>query len=202
MELEMRGLSHHRGELVIPVVLAACGFAVYVGSGPANSASDVAECHGVPATIVGAGGSERLVGTNHRDVILARSGFDEIDGRRGRDRICGGSGDDSIDGGGGKDLVFGGAGDDNLWGGPAADVIGAANGSDFLDGGSGGRDRLFGRAGQDLLLGGAGLSDECHGGSPSDDRDGRGDLAGRRSCEVTRGAKRLNVDQIPEPAEP
>ena len=49
-----------------------------------------ATCRGVPATIVGTGGNDALVGTPARDVIAAFGGDDSIASLAGRDLVCAG----------------------------------------------------------------------------------------------------------------
>ena len=62
-----------------------------------NVAPVAAGCDGVPATIVGTGGSDTLNGNGANDVIVGRGGDDRITAGGGIDRVCGGSGNDTID---------------------------------------------------------------------------------------------------------
>lgn len=79
-------------------------------------------CFGVPATIVGTNGNNRLKGTSRDDVIVGLGGNDIINGKGGNDRICGGKGKDVIIGGRGNDFLDGGSGFDILSGGRGTDV--------------------------------------------------------------------------------
>lgn len=103
-------------------------------------------CNARPATVIGTGGTDVLVGTRRRDVIHALGGDDTIRGLAGNDVVCGGTGDDELRGGKGRDLLGGGSGDDDLFGGA---------GQDRLRGGSG-DDRLVGDRGLDLCMPGSG----------------------------------------------
>jgi len=103
-------------------------------------------CNGLPATIVGTPGADRLIGTPVRDVIVGLGGNDSIYGQGADDVICGGDGNDVInggtendyiDGGNGDDRVIGDAGNDNLFGGAGTDRVFAGPGMDLLDGGTG-----------------------------------------------------------------
>jgi Ca2+-binding RTX toxin-like protein len=95
-------------------------------------------CHGEPATILGTGGDDRLVGTARRDVVVAGAGDDHVRSLGGRDLVCGGPGADVLDGGAGADRLYGGT-----------DRVGDDPGGTFLVG-----DVLRGGAGSDLLVGG------------------------------------------------
>lgn len=119
--------------------------------------AQVATCAGQPATVVGTGGADQLVGTRGDDVILARGGADVIRTFAGHDLICAGRGADVVRSGIWADRVFGNAGGDRLLGGGGADDL-------F---GNRGADRLFGRGGADELNGGAGF-DLCRGNRGAD----------------------------------
>ena len=93
-------------------------------------------CEGRPATIVGTGGADLIVGTNGPDVIVAGSGDDRVYGLNGADVVCLGSGDDYVDAGNGNDIAYGHDGKDQLFG---------ANGADWLNG----------QWGDDMIVGGA-----------------------------------------------
>jgi hypothetical protein len=116
---------------------------------PAASGEVQAVCGGLPATIIGTPGADRLSGTEHPDVIAGLDGPDVISGLGGDDVICGGAGQDTIYGGAGKDRLLGGAGGDSLFGD-------AAN------------DRLLGQGGDDILQGGLGNNDVARGGPLTD----------------------------------
>lgn len=87
-------------------VYGTCG----AGSGDGTAAGTT--CAGLPATILGTRGADRIVGTPGRDVIVAGAGDDVISGRGGNDVICGGRGNDRLRGGRGKDVCRGGTGQD------------------------------------------------------------------------------------------
>lgn len=92
-------------------------------------------CAGLPATIVGTEGADRIAGTTGDDVIAALGGNDTVFGLGGNDVVCGGIGDDKIKGGAGTDQLFGEDGRDRLVGGPGK--------PDLCDGGPG-KDRARG----------------------------------------------------------
>ena len=126
------------------VVAAFVALAV-VAVGPA-SGQDVPTCEGVPATIVGTEGNDRINGTPGDDVIVGLGGRDRIAGGAGNDLICGGEGIDIIKGQRGRDRIFGGPGKDRVFGNSGRDVV---------DGGPG-RDKVFGGGGLDTITGGPG----------------------------------------------
>jgi hypothetical protein len=84
---------------------------------------DVTECNGVPATIFGTDGRDRIQGTAAPDVIVALGGSDRVDAQQGNDIVCGGRGADTILGGPGDDQLAGERGADNLLGGVGANVV-------------------------------------------------------------------------------
>ncbi|HEU5142990.1 MAG TPA: hypothetical protein VFU04_07530 [Solirubrobacterales bacterium] len=116
-------------------------------------------CRGVPATIVGTPGSDRLLGTGGPDVIAGSGGDDTVVGRAGRDLICSGGGNDRVVAGPAADRVFGGRGADRLLGGGGPDLLARNPGRDLLEGGAG-FDRLRGGGGFDRCHGGAGFDPE------------------------------------------
>jgi uncharacterized repeat protein (TIGR01451 family) len=116
-------------------------------------------CRGVPATIVGTAGSDRLIGTGGPDVIAALGGGDTVLAEAGRDLICSGGGNDRVVAGPAADRVFGGGGADRLLGGGGPDLLAGNPGRDVLRGGAAG-DRLRGGAGFDRCVGGAGFDPE------------------------------------------
>jgi Ca2+-binding RTX toxin-like protein len=94
---------------------------------------------GLPITVEGGGGSDRLDGdavTAGTEVLDGGDGNDRIDGFGGADQVLGGAGDDQLEGNGGTDVVLGGDGNDTLAGddqaSPAADVIDGGAGNDLL----------------------------------------------------------------------
>lgn len=151
-------------------------------------------CGGMPATLVGTAGSDRLIGTSGNDVIIGLQGNDIIKGLAGDDIICSGSGDDIVFAGHGFDTVFGAQGDDliyasnestefgrrdsrgaRVFGGAGDDTIHGSNRWDRIRGGPGndtlfsyeGRDWIRGGPGADLIDGGA-MIDDLHGGNGND----------------------------------
>ena len=140
------------------VVAAFVALAV-VAVGPA-SGQDVPTCEGVPATIVGTEGNDRINGTPGDDVIVGLGGRDRIAGGAGNDLICGGEGIDIIKGQRGRDRIFGGPGKDRVFGNSGRDVV---------DGGPG-RDKVFGGGGLDTITGGPG-NDIVNGGPAADSCD-------------------------------
>ncbi|NQV06733.1 trypsin-like serine protease [bacterium] len=138
-------------------------------------------CAGQPATILGTGKS---------DVIVGFAGFDEIDGRGGNDIICAGPGRDIVMGGPGDDLIFGNSGSDVLDGGSGDDEVHGGQGADQITG-SAGVDYLYGDSGPDILDGGDG-SDFLFGGHLHDTlMDGAGDdelRGGKGNDTLTAGA--------------
>lgn len=114
-----------------------------------------ATCRGVPATIRGTAGDDRLAGTRGRDVIAAFGGNDQIAAFAGQDLVCAGRGNDSVGAGSAADRVFGAAGLDRLLGRGGPDVLRGNRGNDVLKGNRG-NDRLRGGRGSDRCRGGAG----------------------------------------------
>ena len=115
-------------------------------------------CAGLPATIVGTSGADKLKGTSGPDVIVGLGGNDTILASGGNDVICGGSGADTINAGGGHDVAYGGIGND---------IVHGDAGNDALSGGDG-ADSLMADDGDDTLDGGAGSPDSCQGGAGVD----------------------------------
>lgn len=147
-QLELMGKIIHAGQC-------------YVSTGPIPPL-----CLGEPATIMGGGTAEVLVGTPEPDVIMGRGGGDEIRARAGEDLVCGGEGKDLILGLVGQDRVRGDAGADVIEGGPGPDDVRGKDGPDAVAGG-GGPDLIFGESGNDELEGGTG-ADRVSGGPGSD----------------------------------
>ena len=126
-------------------------------------------------------GIERIIGSDHVDVLTGDSGPNELYGAGGADELGGNSGDDKLQGGAGADELDGGAGvdwllylesdaavtvnlgDNTASGGHAqGDTIAnfeniAGSGHDDVLTGDDGANRLEGRAGADRLDGGAGV---------------------------------------------
>ncbi len=116
-------------------------------------------CRGVPTSVTGTRGSDRLVGTTGPDVIAGLGGGDVILGRSGRDLICSGGGNDRVVAGSAADRVFGGGGADRLLGRGGPDLLAGNPGRDYLAGNAG-NDRLRGGGGSDRCVGGAGRDTE------------------------------------------
>jgi Ca2+-binding RTX toxin-like protein len=94
--------------------------------------NEVPKCGGLPATIIGTAGNEKLKGTNGKDVIAGLAGNDKLKGLKGNDVLCGGPGKDKLSGGPGKDRLLGDAGRDKLKGGPGNDRLSGGPGKDKL----------------------------------------------------------------------
>jgi VCBS repeat-containing protein len=150
-------------------LLIPAAFAI-AGPGKHASASTSSEtCLGVPATIVGTPGDDRLRGTPHTDSIVGLGGDDRIIGGGGLDVICGGAGDDLMTTGKGPDKISGGPGDDRLYSRRGPDLVYGEAGDDLLNGGPA-VDRCRGGAGDDLERSceqeAPPLSEESHKNSP------------------------------------
>lgn len=143
--------------------------------------------------LVGAGGSDKLMGHGGNDTLSGGWGEDYLDGGEGNDTVMGedgydtligGNGNDYLDGGGhndtlagddGDDTLIGGWGEDYLIGGGNNDVLAGGDGYDTLVGGwgddylmgDGHDDALFGEDGNDTLVGGWG-NDNLIGGTGND----------------------------------
>lgn len=126
-------------------------------------------CEGLPATIVGTTGNDRLLGTSGNDVIVALDGNDLIEAGDGNDTVCGGAGDDILLGAGGTDRLLGEDGDDDLRGDGGDDTLIGGPGNDALRGGAD-NDELTGDAGDDVMIGADG-TDDCDGISGVDSTD-------------------------------
>jgi uncharacterized repeat protein (TIGR01451 family) len=122
----------------------------------ATRVTPASTCRGLPATITGTPGADRLVGTGGPDVIAGLGGGDRVIGMAGRDLICSGGGNDRVTGGSAADRVFGGLGADRLLGRGGPDLLAGNPGRDVLKGNAG-SDRLRGGAGLDRCIGGGGL---------------------------------------------
>lgn len=112
-------------------------------------------CRGLPVTLRGTAGNDRLIGTELPDVIYASGGNDTVIARGGSDLVCGGAGSDVIRGRSGADRLYGNAGADQIYGNKGKDKLYGNKGSDELRGGPG-ADRLIGGPGRDVLIGGLG----------------------------------------------
>ncbi len=118
--------------------------AVAVAMVPPSVAEARPTCAGLPATIVGTQGNDKILGTPRRDVIAALSGWDTVRGRAGDDVICGSDGADTLVGDRGDDRLYGGRGavvddrsgphlrNDDLRGGPGNDrMVGGRDNRDL-----------------------------------------------------------------------
>jgi Ca2+-binding RTX toxin-like protein len=151
--------------LLPALVLASAG---WPGPAPATA---LQRCLGLPASIVGAAGDDRIVGTPGNDVIVAGQGDDDIDAGPGDDVICAGTGADQLDGRRGGDVLHGELGKDQLFGGDDVDDVVGGRGADLLVGGRE-ADALFGGLGVDVLRAGAGFDGPLIGGGDDDVIDG------------------------------
>ncbi len=108
------------------------GFEVNAGGG--NDTVTIGRSVGIPATLRGGAGNDRLMGGSGvvGDKLIGGAGDDELWGRAGpdllyggsgNDVLCGGPGDDRLVGGSGDDVLKGEAGDDVLLGGPGENVL-------------------------------------------------------------------------------
>jgi Tol biopolymer transport system component len=167
--------------MAVPLGTATAG-PVSSAATPTPTPTPTPTCAGVPATIVGTAGADRIVGTAHRDVIVGLGGDDRIIALGGDDLVCGGPGDDVISGDAGNDRLRGDAGRDVLYGGSGADRLRGGKGSDWLWGGRG-PDVLIGWRGNDRLRGGPGV-DRADGG-PGIDLCLSPPPPGARGCENT-----------------
>lgn len=149
--------------------LSAAVLASVVSIAPA-SAQSVPTCLGLPATIVGTEGNDRLVGTSGRDVIVGLGGNDVILGGEGSDLICGGTGNDTIRGQQKADVISGDAGHDTIYGNWGADTIVGGAGNDRIDGGFG-LDEIDGGPGNNWIRGGN-HADRIFGGDGDDNIGG------------------------------
>lgn len=140
------------------IAVAALVGALLANSAPAGSQAPLT-CNGLPATIVGTDGNDRLEGTPADDVIVGLAGRDVILGREGNDVVCGGPGNDVIKGGAGNDHLEGQGGNDKIIGGIGKDILRGGLAKDKLFGGGGG-DIMDGGSKRDLLKGESGI-DEC-----------------------------------------
>lgn len=120
-------------------------------------------------------GMERIIGSNHADLIETNAaagttvtvegglGQDSLTGGISNDWLYGGAERDELKGAAGNDYLFGGEGGDDLRGGPGDDWIRGGAGNDFL-GGETGFDFQWGEDGDDrmstgsegMMMGGAG----------------------------------------------
>ncbi|MBL8199985.1 MAG: hypothetical protein JNK40_03350 [Chromatiales bacterium] len=139
-------------------------------------------CEGLPATIVGTPGDDRLLGTSGSDVIVGLGGNDVIEAGDGNDTVCGGDGNDILIGAGGDDRLLGEDGDDDLRGDDGNDTLIGGPGNDSLRGSSG-NDQLAGDEGDDVMVGGDG-TDACDGVTGIDSADSACETAANTDADV------------------
>jgi hypothetical protein len=140
------------------------GFEVSAGGG--NDIVEIFATVGIPVTLDGGAGADRLVGGNGIDRLRGGDGSDTLAGHRARDHLAGGSGSDVLFGAGGNDVLAGEANSDTLHGGTGEDLVVGGGGNDLLYGGHGedllagglGRDRIDAGPGDDRIVGGPGDS--------------------------------------------
>lgn len=132
---------------MIRIILFSALFSLIFGTGfliSESLAQEVPKCNGLPATIIGTEGRDKIKGTDGPDVIVAKGGNDKIKSGGGDDTICAGDGKDFIITGDGKDWIDAGSG---------RDIIKSENGDDMI----------FARDGQpdDINAGKPSNSDSC-----------------------------------------
>src|SRR5690242_3083990 len=120
--------------------------------------------------IRGTRNADVLVGTDHRDLVLAFAGDDQISTGGARDVIYAGPGNDSVDAGPGFDRIFGGTGDDTINAGTGRSIVWGGDGNDTITGGTG-RNWLHGGRDNDSVTGGP-LRDHLWGGFGVDTENG------------------------------
>jgi Ca2+-binding RTX toxin-like protein len=100
---------------------AIAGFEVNAGGG--NDSVIISPKIGVPVTLRGGPGDDRLYGGGGFDKLVGGPGKDALIGRAGNDGLYGGPGEDRLYAGTGDDLLQGGPGEDELIGGPGENLI-------------------------------------------------------------------------------
>lgn len=85
---------------------------------------------------------ERIIATNHNDILRGDNGTTQFFGQAGNDILRGGAGDDFLHGQNGNDLLAGGAHNDTLRGGQGADTFIFNHGDDVIQDFASGVDRL------------------------------------------------------------
>ncbi len=108
--------SHPEGQETELVCEAAAigGFEVNAGGG--DDVVSVDPKVGIPTTLRGGPGDDRLYGGSGDDKLIGGFGNDVLEGRGGGDSLFGGAGEDLLLGGTGNDLLQGGSGVDHLHG--------------------------------------------------------------------------------------
>lgn len=124
-ELEVGGtVCSHPEEMPNELICDApsiAGFEVNAAGGDdrVTVAKDVA----IPVTMRGGPGDDTLLGGGGSDKLIGGPGDDRLVGWRGADLLYGGPGDDALVGGPGRDVLRGGPGTDTLASGPGEDVV-------------------------------------------------------------------------------
>ena len=126
--------------------------------------SSAKDTHGDLDTLTGI---EKVIGTDHADVLLGSSGNDHFVGNDGNDTIIGNHGNDELHGGAGNDVIDGGSGADLIYGDAGNDTLSGGNEADLLDGGAD-NDTLRGGGGDDTITGGSGTDTAVYTGNFSD----------------------------------
>jgi hypothetical protein len=145
----------------------------------------VAATIGLPSTLSGGAGADRLEGGAASDLLTGGPGEDTLDGGPAADRLAG-DGSDVMLGGLGNDELVGIAGDDEgvMEGGPGNDVLEGGSSKNMLLGGEG-NDYLVGGGGDDTILAGSG-ADILLGGDGGDRLSGnQSDPEGARVTDET-----------------
>lgn len=131
--------------------------------------------------LIGADGSDALLGFTGNDSINGGGGDDALAGNEGNDTIFGGYGNDYIvgledndliEGGWGRDDINGNMGADTVRGGDDADWVRGGKDNDIVYGDAGDDPHLNGNLGNDYVFGGVG-ADSCFGGQGQDTLNGQ-----------------------------
>lgn len=100
---------------------AIAGFEVNANGG--DDSVTVGHEVGVPVTLRGGPGNDKLTGGGGADKLIGGVGDDTLVGRAGDDWLYGGGGDDRLYGGSGNDVLRGGEGSNLLLGGPGVNDV-------------------------------------------------------------------------------
>ncbi len=101
-----------RSMLTVPGTFIAC---ICIDAGPGNDDVAMSSWIGLPSTLKGGTGSDRLTGGAGHDTLLGDAGNDILFGSWGNDALYGGLGDDVLDGGAGYNYLDAGFGFDTLY---------------------------------------------------------------------------------------
>jgi len=116
---------------------------ITVDTGPAEDSVRYTVA-GIPATIIGDTGAEKVASTLDSN--------DALEGGQGNDTLDAGPGNDEVDGGDGADILIGGPGNDRLTGADLEDQIDAGPGDDTVLARDGFADRIKCGEGNDRVL--------------------------------------------------